>query len=1110
MKKILSSILSAAMLISALPVMAADDVAATPPDSLVITNAGDTAGNIFVDGEDIVIDVAFKNNTENAFLLDVDYQVVNYEGDLITEGEKVKEVASSKEEIISFDIPEVENNTYNLKLVVADTKSDVKKNISIPFSQITDVPNNNESIFGTCTHFGQFGDKGDDHHVLLPIAKKAGVKWIRDEVYWSYIETEKGKIEVMDLHDEYIDTALANGINVLICLGYANQFYDNGKPPQTQEGYEAFGRYAATVAEHFKGRVSHFEIWNEYNGMQATRNLSPENYARMLKVAYDAIKNVNPEATVICGGVITADVAWVERVIKEIGIEYMDALALHPYGYPSNPEGAGFENSMTSFHKLAKKYGKDMEAWATEYGYPTYVDCVSEDIGGAYISRAHIISSATYPNDKIFKYDLMNDGTTANGREHNFGLVRHYKTVVPFSAKQNYVAYAAAASNLTDAKIEKKVPLTDNTVLYSFNKNDNKMLTLWTLGGKENVSLNVGTDVVTVTDYLGNSKQTKTNNGIVTVIASEYPVYIEGAITKTEGVSAPIYPENTPVDVEKGKNAEIVLKNSLSGVNAIYEFTAPKGWTVIGDTKVEPGQNLFEVIIPEETKIGMYELEVDVNVDGINAGSMLVSINIQTPLDIKVSPMTDDTENWKDWEVQFIIKNNSQTQTHSGKLEFDRVSDFENGQAISEREKPNAISFENLKPGEAKILSVDVNPAPDAKMFEYAGKVKLNDGTEYPFSKRVSFLAAVRNETTPVIDGVFDEEEWKGAMSYPIETRGFTETRYDGEDDRNGVGYVKWDDDYLYLLIDFKDDVHNQPNVGASTWSADGIQWNFDPKRIDGYGVKNHHEFGLALRNDGAVDHYRWLAIAGRQGGAFNDDFNVAKKKAEAVITRYEETKTTLYEAAYPWNELLPEGDKAQHGSLYGFSIILNDDDGSGREGWLSYIDRDIIGRSKSADRFADLLLIDSRGKEEVSFPEKYNWVKADFNLLKKDGIITEDASEELLGGKVTVEEFLNKLYLVTGEEITMSDVNKALVRMGMMNTMNNVFISRGRYQNSDEYALLDAFEDCKNLSDADKQTVVNLVAQGLIQGSNGYIRSEEFTTYAEMVAVLSRIKNNL
>lgn len=302
----------------------------------------------------------------------------------------------------------------------------------------------------------------------------------------------------------------------------------------------------------------------------------------------------------------------------------------------------------------------------------------------------------------------------------------------------------------------------------------------------------------------------------------------------------------------------------------------------------------------------------------------------------------------------------------------------------------------------------------------------------------------------------------------------------------------------------------NDSNVGASTWSADGIQWNFDPKRIDGYGVKNHHEFGLALRNDGAVDHYRWLAIAGRQGGAFNDDFNVAKKKAEAVITRYEETKTTLYEAAYPWNELLPEGDKAQHGSLYGFSIILNDDDGSGREGWISYIDRDIIGRSKSADRFADLLLIDSRGKEEVSFPEKYNWVKADFNLLKKDGIITEDASEELLGGNVTVEEFLNKLYLVTGEEITMSDVNKALVRMGMMNTMNNVFISRGRYQNSDEYALLDAFEDCKNLSDADKQTVVNLVAQGLIQGSNGYIRSEEFTTYAEMVAVLSRIKNNL
>ncbi|MNO01013.1 hypothetical protein D3C81_2210460 [compost metagenome] len=63
---------------------------------------------------------------------------------------------------------------------------------------------------------------------------------------------------------------------------------------------------------------------------------------------------------------------------------------------------------------------------------------------------------------------------------------------------------------------------------------------------------------------------------------------------------------------------------------------------------------------------------------------------------------------------------------------------------------------------------------------------------------------------------------------------------------------------------------------------------------------------------------------------------------------------------AIPWSALLLAGMTPAPGSDFGFSLLMNDDDGSGRRGWMEYMSG--IGSSKDPDAFGDLLLVETPG----------------------------------------------------------------------------------------------------------------------------------------------------
>ena len=121
-----------------------------------------------------------------------------------------------------------------------------------------------------------------------------------------------------------------------------------------------------------------------------------------------------------------------------------------------------------------------------------------------------------------------------------------------------------------------------------------------------------------------------------------------------------------------------------------------------------------------------------------------------------------------------------------------------------------------------------------------------------------------------------------------------------------------------------------------------------DPARAEEIGRYGYDEYGFALHNDGSQLSWRWLATFNRSLGSLEQ------------LTRYAINRRgnqTIYEVAIPWEQILPTDVKPTEGFSLGFSLLINDNDGTGRRGWIEFMSG--IGVAKNPAFFGELLLID-------------------------------------------------------------------------------------------------------------------------------------------------------
>jgi hypothetical protein len=321
-------------------------------------------------------------------------------------------------------------------------------------------------VVGVCTHFGQ--NKGDVQ-ANLGLIQQLGVNSIRDEVFWQGVEHERGHYAIPRNSEYFVNAAAAAGLKPLLSLDYGNPLYDRGDKPTSDEAIQAYARYAEFVVRHFQGKVSMYEIWNEWNGgVGKTTPGTPEAYVKLLKVVYPRLKAIDPKLVIIAGAVSGGGVRgpWLKQMLDAGALQSADAISFHQYIFSSNGNGKLPETLLQNINKvedLVRTYNnnQDFPLFLTETGWPTNSgkSATSLQEAGDLAAQTVLLTHSLSFLKGMWWYDFQDDGSRPENPEDNFGLVH-----VDLTPKPGFIAIGSVMRWLRGAEFTSLLKVSDSTV----------------------------------------------------------------------------------------------------------------------------------------------------------------------------------------------------------------------------------------------------------------------------------------------------------------------------------------------------------------------------------------------------------------------------------------------------------------------------------------------------------------------------------------------------------------------------------------------------------------------------------------------------------------------
>lgn len=325
---------------------------------------------------------------------------------------------------------------------------------------------NPSSPFGLNTHLGtRYPVPGS---LDLPAARvtELGAAWAREDFAWPRIQPERGSWDFR-VQDEMVAAQSQRRVSILGRLGYSVGW----ATPDLSDaaGEQSFAmptrvdweRYIRTTVTRYRDRVHYWEVWNEPDNVVFWKGRpDPRTYAALLRSAYTTIKDADPTATVLIGGVSGFDMSYLLGVAQAGGWDYFDILALHLYTDPASPEdGQMVAMGLGAARTLAHRYGAK-PIWITEFGWESGMSprnrygAVDERDQANFLVRSYMALLAQPEIQKAFWYNLHDDW------DANFGLLRFGTGYTDYSGvKPAFRAYATMTRELAGAYFKEVVDL---------------------------------------------------------------------------------------------------------------------------------------------------------------------------------------------------------------------------------------------------------------------------------------------------------------------------------------------------------------------------------------------------------------------------------------------------------------------------------------------------------------------------------------------------------------------------------------------------------------------------------------------------------------------------
>ena len=202
---------------------------------------------------------------------------------------------------------------------------------------------------------------------VMALARQAGFVYLRQPMPWQDVEIH-GRGDYEDRrndparsawfkYDTIVRQAQAQGMEIVLRLDNPPTWsrtdgdaLGSQAPPSE---FEDFAAFAEQVARRYRGRIRHYQIWNEPNiypewGMQP---VSPEDYTELLRLASEAIRGVDPDAVIVAAALAAtttfdgdrvpggnlSDLVYLQRMYDAGAAPYFDVLAVQGYGLWSGP-----------------------------------------------------------------------------------------------------------------------------------------------------------------------------------------------------------------------------------------------------------------------------------------------------------------------------------------------------------------------------------------------------------------------------------------------------------------------------------------------------------------------------------------------------------------------------------------------------------------------------------------------------------------------------------------------------------------------------------------------------------------------------------------------------
>lgn len=381
-----------------------------------------------------------------------------------------------------------------------------------------------ESPFGVNTHFNQgwpaeFGR----------IAKRAGIAWIRD-----------GEAS---LDDKAVAVARSNRLCYLPCFTAYTTTAAKKLDAQGKWDFAEIADWHRKYAEKYGKEIDAYDLMNEPAGHWSAvlgggwwGGPWLDAFVIYGRQITQALRQGDPGCTVLWEDI--DQLLWYKR-LQELGAgDVIDAISPHPYNLHRSaplPEDQPILRQYAGFREFTRLHKLTWPVWLGEVGFssfqignssPNYYSPCSEAEQAQLLVRMMVLNLSGGAQ-RIFWYDLRNDGWEPQNPEYNFGL-----TLTDGLPKPAVVAYANLIHRLNGCRWLGPYTIGGNAfaVAVACQQGATPTLIAWLRQGAtaEAIPVVSGAKQLTVTDIYGRSQPLPVVNHRAELPLSAAPIYIDG------------------------------------------------------------------------------------------------------------------------------------------------------------------------------------------------------------------------------------------------------------------------------------------------------------------------------------------------------------------------------------------------------------------------------------------------------------------------------------------------------------------------------------------------------------------------------------------------------